>query len=170
MSHAIRARFKPTPADYVKVTLAFYFAQRSIRWLIVFSVLFAGMAVPVSLIYRRQGSTIAIYILVIAVGYVLTAAATLAAPLMRIHKQARQDEKMQVETTWSIEADQIEVRTRYEKTELVWGMFDHLIDAHGYLILVYAENRRQFAFLPKSAFLNQNDCMEFMQLAQTNLS
>ncbi|GAP13960.1 YcxB-like protein [Longilinea arvoryzae] len=170
MPHAIRARFKPSPSDFVRATLAFYFTQRSILLLMVVSLLFVALAAPISLIYLAQGSRIAIFILVIVFGYLLIAIATLAAPLMRIHRIAGQDERMQAETTWSVEADRIEVRNRFEKTELVWGMFDRLIAAQGYLILVYADNKRQFTFLPKRAFQDPADGLAFQKLAREKLA
>lgn len=170
MSHAIRARFKPSPADFVKATLAFYSAQRSILLLIGISILFVGIAVPESLIYRAQGSSIAIFILLIVVGYVLIAAATLTAPLLRVHKEASRNAAMQTETTWSIEAERIEVRSRFETTELGWGMFGRLIERWGYLILVYADNKRQFIFLPKRAFRSREDVLAFTELARKNLA
>ncbi|MRR31087.1 hypothetical protein EG834_12370, partial [bacterium] len=80
MPHTLRARFKPTPADYMNATLAFFFAQRSMILLAIISTLFVVMAVPISLIYRAQGSTVATFILLIALGYLLIAVATVAAP------------------------------------------------------------------------------------------
>lgn len=166
MPHLIRARFKPTPADYVNATLIFFFAQRSVILLTVTSILFVALAVPVSLIYQSQGSGIAIFILAIALGYLLIAAATVAAPLMRIRRTAAQDETMLADTHWTVAGDQIEVRNRFEKTELRWAMFSRLIHTRRYVLLVYADNPRQFTFLPMRAFLTPEDHQAFLRLAR----
>ena len=170
MPHTLRARFKPTPVDYMNATLAFFFAQRSMILLAIISTLFVVMAVPISLIYRAQGSTVATFILLIALGYLLIAVATVAAPLIRIRRVAMQNETMLAETTWSIDAERIDVRNRYEKTELVWGMFNWLIVTRQFVLLVYAENKRQFTFLPKRAFSSQADQTAFLRLAKEKLA
>ncbi len=170
MPHAIRARFTPAPSDYVDATLAFYFSRRSIILLTVISALFILLAVPISLVQWGQGSTLAIFILLIALGYLLIAATTVVTPLLRLRTVASRNQAMQAETTWSIEVDRIEVRNRFEKTELVWGMFDRLVETRKYLLLVYAENKRQFTFLPKQAFLTNEERLAFIQLAREKLA
>lgn len=170
MPHALRARFKPTPTDYVNATLAFIFAQRSMILLAITSTLFVVMAVPVSLAYQSQGSVIATFILIIALGYLLIAVATVAAPLMRVRRVAMQDDAMLAETTWSIDAESIEVRNRFEKSEMVWGMFGRVIETRRLVLLVFAENKRQFMFLPKRAFANAADQAAFLRLAREKLA
>ena len=170
MFHPIRAQFKPSPADYVKATLAFYFTQRSILLLTAFSILFAVLAVPYSLVQWARGSNIAIFILAIALGFLLIAAATVAAPLMRVRRMVDQDETMRADTVWSIENDLIELHNRFEKTELLWGMFDRLVETRQYYLLVYADNKRQFTFLPKHAFSNPEERERFMAMAQENIA
>lgn len=169
MSRALHARFKPSPADYFKATMVLFFSQRLIIFLAVISVLFIGAAIPISLIYRAQGSDIALYLLAIAVGYFLIAAATVAAPLLHVHRLASQDERMRAETSWSVEEERITVRNRYEKVELSWQMFERLIDSREYFVLVYAENKRQFSFLPKRAFLDKEDCRKFAELSREKI-
>ncbi len=170
MPHAIRARFKPAPSDYVDATLAFYYSRRSIVLLTVISALFLVLAVPISLFQWARGSNIAIFILAIALGYLLIAATTIVTPLLRLRTLANRDQAMQAETTWSIEVDRIEVRNRFEKVELVWGMFDRLVETRKYVLLVYAENKRQFTFLPKRAFLTDEDRLAFMELVREKLA
>ncbi|HWQ05548.1 MAG TPA: YcxB family protein [Longilinea sp.] len=170
MIQSIQAKFKPTPADYVKATLAFYFTQRSILLLVAVSVVFVLLAVPYSLIQWANGSNIAIFILAIALGFLLIAAATVATPLMRVRKMVDHDETMRAETVWSIKNDRIELRNHFEKTELAWEMFDRLIDTRQYFLLVYAANKRQFTFLPKQAFSNKNESDRFVVLAHANIA
>lgn len=169
MPHIIRARFKPTPADYVNATLTFFFAQRAVILLTVTSIMFVVLAVPVSLIYQSQGSSIAIFILAIALAYLLIAVATVAAPLIRIRQTAAQDESMLAETHWSVSADQIQVRNQFDETELRWEMFRRIIQTRNYILLVFADNPRQFTFLPRRSFLTSQDNQAFLQLARVKL-
>jgi hypothetical protein len=169
MPHSIRARFKPTPADYMRATLSFYFTQPSIILLTISSVLFVLLAVPISFVQWVQGSGIALFILAIAIMFFLIALITVVGPLIRIRMDASKDEQLRVETTWSITPDRIEVHNRYERSELVWEMFSRLIETRKYLLLVHAENKRQFTFLPKRAFMNRKDYQEFVELARNAL-
>jgi len=169
MSQSIRAQFKPTPSDYVKATLAFYFTQRSILLLTAVSILFFVLAVPYSLVQWAHGSNIAIFILAIALGFLLIGAATVAAPLMRVRKMVDHDETMRAETVWSIKNDRIELRNRFEKTDLTWEMFDRLIDTRQYFLLVYADNKRQFTFLPKHAFSTAQERERFKVMARERI-
>lgn len=169
MPHIIRAHFKPTPADYVNATLAFFFAQRSVILLTATSILFVVLAVPVSLIYQSQGSGIAIFILAIALAYLLIAVATVAAPLIRIRQTAAQDERMLAETQWSVSADQIHVCNRFDETELRWEMFRRIIRTRNYVLLVFTDNPRQFTFLPRRSFLTSQDDQAFLQMARVKL-
>lgn len=50
-----------------------------------------------------------------------------------------------------------------------WQMFDRLIDSRGYFVLVYAENKRQFSFLAKRAFLDKEDCRKFVELSRKKI-
>lgn len=170
MIHPIRAQFKPTPSDYVKATLAFYFTQRSILVLTAVSILFFIMAVPYSLVQWARGSNIAIFILAIALGFILIAAATVVAPLMRVRKVVDQNETMRAETVWSITNNRMELRNRFEKTDLEWELFDRLIDTRQYFLLVYAGNKRQFTFLPKHAFSSADERERFKRMANENLA
>jgi hypothetical protein len=170
MFQPIRAKFKPSPSDYVKATLAFYFTQRSILALTAISILFAVLAVPYSMVQWARGSNIAIFILAIVLGFLLIAGATVAAPLMRIRRMVDQDETMRAETAWLIRIDGIELQNRFEKTELPWEMFDRLIDTPQYFLLVYADNRRQFTFVPKHAFSSAQERERFKRMASENLT
>lgn len=170
MSQSIRAQFKPTPSDYVKTTLAFYFTQRSILLLTAISILFAVLAVPYSLVQWARGSNIALFILAIVFGFLLIAAATVAAPLLRVRRMVDKDETMRAETVWSITNDRIELRNRFEKTDLAWELFDRLIDTRQYFLLVYAGNKRQFTFLPKHAFSTEQERERFKLMAQEKMA
>ncbi len=170
MFQPIKVRFKPTPSDYVKATLAFYFTQRSILLLTAISILFAVLAVPYSLVQWARGSNIALFILAIVFGFLLIAAATVAVPLLRVRKVVDKDETMRAETVWSITNDRIELRNRFEKIDLEWETFDRLIDTRQYFLLVYAGNKRQFAFLPKHAFSSADDRERFRRMANENLT
>ncbi len=162
MNKPLMFSFTPNRSDYIKTLRAFSLQHRSTKIAILLSLLVV-IGILLSFFYLHALSLAGVTVLLVMVIYYLSIFFLWPA---NVADKVGKDERLSSEMTWEVDENQAVVMTKHTDVSCDWSTFGEPYETSEYFLITYASNKNTFQLVPKRAFRNEEQLVEFRKLLE----
>lgn len=86
-----------------------------------------------------------------------------------VGRQVERNERLTCETTWQVDDERLQVKTRFTDMAMDWGTFAKSEENKDYFLLIYTVNKNMIQIIPKRAFTTAEHEAAFRRLEQRHI-